>query len=89
MNFAKLKTDGYFILKEIGTFKQKPLTAFSIVKDLSENSRSINCYVNKAAVTELQKQGFEIKDKLNVVWINRCEFMDFTNEIEPLKITFS
>ena len=87
--FETLKNDGYYIRIEKGRYKQQPHTAISICKDIEEGRGSIACYINRPALTEIQKElNFNIINKENVVWLNHHDSMDLKHTGEPMKITF-
>lgn len=90
MNWKQLKEEGWYLRKESGTYKGFPHTSYALTKDNDDGTRSTICFVNLKAFRELIKMfSFEVKESLNVCWLNHCDSMDFSTQTkEALKITF-
>ena len=89
MDFQELKTEGYYIRKHSGTYKNQPHVSYEITKDIDQQNRTVKCYVNFAAARQLIKRfNFTVK-RVKTTWLNHSESMDFSTQTkEPLKITF-
>lgn len=86
-----LKDKGYYLLVERGTYKQRPIKEYSIVRDINNRERSINRILNKTAAKIAEKYlpiAHAIKE---CTWLTppaQTLHNNFQNNKEPLQITF-